>query len=103
MPGECEGYILCYLYLLRSTDGEYLNFYPNGIHANQSLRNIGETLRPIVSDVRAKAVYYMTSDISDRADFNRMLEELRKIVSNTHFVEKQDVLSKIDQITVGYK
>ncbi|MGI8670260.1 MAG: SH3 domain-containing protein, partial [Aridibacter sp.] len=30
IPGECEGYINCYLYALRVTNGEYLNFYPNG-------------------------------------------------------------------------
>ena len=103
IPGECEGYINCYLYLLRSTEGEYLNFYPSGTYSKQSLLNMSAMLSPIVSDVRTKSVYYTTSDISDRADFNRMLAELRKIVSRTPFVEKQTVLRQIDQIAEGYR
>jgi len=103
IPGECEGYINCYLYLLRSTEGEYLNFYPNGRFSRQSIQNINAMLKPIVSDVRTKTVYYTTSDISDRAEFNKMLSELRKIVSQTPFVEKQDVLRQIDQIAEGYR
>ncbi|MDH3528377.1 MAG: hypothetical protein OEQ28_02325 [Acidobacteriota bacterium] len=103
IPGECEGYINCYLYALRATEGEYLNFYPNGKFSKQAVQNINAMLQPIVSDVRTKTVYYTTSDISDRAEFNTMLAELRKIVSRTPFVEKQLVLQQIDQIAEGYR
>ncbi len=103
LPGECEGYINCYLYSLRATDGEYLNFYPSGKYSKQSLKNINSLLQPIASDVVEKTVYYTTSDISDRAEFNRMLAELRRIVSRTPYVEKQDVLELIAQIAEGYR
>lgn len=103
IPGECEGYINCYLYLLRATQGEYLNFYPNGKYSKQALKNINGLLQPIVSDVRTKSTYYTTSDISDRAEFNKMLAELRKIVSRTPLVEKQAVLTQINQIAEGYR
>jgi hypothetical protein len=103
LPGECEGYINCYLYLLRVTQGEYLNFYPNGKYAKQSLENIIGLLSPIVSDIQKKQSYYTTNDISDRAEFNKMLAELRKIVSRTPFVEKQVVLTQISQIAEGYR
>jgi hypothetical protein len=103
LPGECEGYINCYLYLLRVTQGEYLNFYPNGKFAVQSLQNINAMLSPIVADISRKQSYYTTNDISDRAEFNRMLAELRKIVSRTPFVDKQSVLGQIAKIAEGFR
>lgn len=103
IPGECEGYINCYLYLLRVTQGEYMNFYPSGKYSRQALLNMRAMLQPIVSDVRTKTVYYTTSDVSDRAEFNKMLSELRKIVASTPFVEKQLVLKQIADIAEGYR
>ena len=103
LPGECEGYINCYLYLLRATQGEYLNFYPSGKFSKQAIGNINGLLQPIVSDIQTKSSYYTTSDISDRAEFNRMLSELRKIVSRTPLLEKQAVLKQIKQIAEGYR
>ncbi len=102
-PGECEGYINCYLYKMRASDGEYLNFYPNGKYTRQSLQNMSAMLQPIAADAKAKSVYYTTSDISDRAEFNRMLADLRKIVSRTPFVEKQEVLRQIDLIAEAFR
>ncbi len=103
LPGECEGYINCYLYFLRATQGEYLNFYPSGKFSKQAIGNINGILQPIVADRTEKTSYYTTSDISDRAEFNRMLSELRKIVSRTPFLEKQEVLRQIVQIAEGYR
>lgn len=103
IPGECEGYINCYLYALRVTNGEYLNFYPNGTHSRKALLDVNNLLQPIVVDLPAKAIYYTTSDISDRAEFNRILSELRKIISNTPHLEKQKVLKQIDQIAEGHR
>lgn len=103
IPGECEGYINCYLYALRVTDGEYLNFYPNGKYSRKALLNINNLLQPIVADLQTKTVFYTTSDITDRAEFNRMLSELRKIISNTPHIEKQKVLKQIDQIAEGHR
>lgn len=102
-PGECEGYINCYLYFLRTTYGEYLNFYPNGKYSKESIQNIDALLQPIASDVRTKSVYYTTSDVSDRAEFNQMLADMRRIVSNSPHVEKQGVLKLIAQIAEGYR
>lgn len=103
LPGECEGYINCYLYLLRATQAEYLNFYPGGKFSKEAVGNINGMLQPIVADAQMKTTYYTTSDISDRAEFNRMLSELRKIVSRTPYVGKQAVLKQIIQIAEGYR
>lgn len=103
VPGECEGYINCYLYLLRVTDGEYLNFYPNGKYSRQALRNVTNLLEPIAADAQEKAVYTSASDTSDRADFNRYLTELRAIIAKTPFIEKSKPLAQIKQIAEGHR
>lgn len=103
LPGECEGYINCYLYLLRQTDGEYLNFYPSGKYSKQALQNITSLLEPIASDASEKKVYAAPSDISDRAEFNRFLTELRAIISKVPDIEKNKPLQQINQVGEGYK
>jgi len=103
LPGECEGYVNCYIYLLRVTDGEYLNFYPNGKYARKSLQNITSLLDPIVADLKGKTVYTAATDISDRAEFNRLLTELRTIISKIPFVEKTKALQQINQIGEGFR
>ncbi len=36
LPGECEGYLPCYLSLVGLTDGEYLKLYPRGAHVGEA-------------------------------------------------------------------
>ncbi|HSK73928.1 MAG TPA: SH3 domain-containing protein [Pyrinomonadaceae bacterium] len=103
IPGECEGYINCYLYLLRVTEGEYLNFYPNGKYSRQAVKNIGDLLEPIAADAKIKQVYYAATDITDRAEFNRTLAELRTIISKLPFIEKQKALQQINSIAEGFR
>jgi len=103
IPGECEGYVNCYLYHLRATDGEYLNFYPNGKYSKKALTNITNSLQPIVADLNAKSVYTPPTDISDRAEFNRFLTELRTIISKMPDVDKAKTLQQINQLGEGYK
>ncbi|MDQ6786876.1 MAG: SH3 domain-containing protein [Acidobacteriota bacterium] len=103
LPGECEGYVNCYLYLLRVTDGEYLNFYPGGKYAKKSLENITTVLEPIVADLKEKTVYTSATDISDRAEFNRLLTELRTIISKVPFSEKAKTIQQINQIGEGFR
>ncbi len=103
LPGECEGYVNCYIYLLRVTDGEYLNFYPGGKYARKSIQNITSLLDPIVADLKTKTVYTAATDISDRAEFNRLLTELRQIISKVPFVEKAKTIQQINQIGEGFR
>lgn len=103
LAGECEGYINCYIYKMRITDGEYLNFYPNGKYSREALRNITNFLEPINQDSVEKAVYTGPSDISDRADFNKNLAELRTIISKTPYIEKQKTIAQINRIAEAFK
>lgn len=103
LAGECEGYINCYIYKMRITDGEYLNFYPSGKYSREALRNITNFLEPINQDSAQKAVYDGPSDISDRADFNKNLAELRTIISKTPYIEKQKTIAQINRIAEAFK
>lgn len=103
LPGECEGYVNCYLYLLRETDGEYLNLYPEGKHATEALKNISDYLAPIVADLKEKKVYTGPSDTSDRAEYNRHLADLRQIISRLPLVEKDKPLRQIALMAEAYR
>ena len=103
IPGECEGYVVCHVNLVRITSGEYLNFYPNGKYSKQALADIINLLQPIVADLPRKTTYYTANDISDRAEFNKILAELRTIISKTPFLRKQKALTQINQIAEGHR
>ncbi|CAN5270887.1 hypothetical protein BH10ACI1_BH10ACI1_19160 [soil metagenome] len=103
LPGECEGYVNCYVFLIRMTDGEYLNYYPNGKNSAQALTNIINFLEPIAADAEAKKVYNGPTDVSDRAEFNSLITELRVIVARMPTVEKEKALQQLRKIAEGFK
>lgn len=105
LPGECEAYVNCELFLLRRTDGEYLNLYPNGKYADEALKNIKNLLTPITDDLTEKKNHTGPSDVSDRAEFNRLIAELRTIVSKLPFseAEKQKTIQQLNQIAEAYR
>lgn len=103
IPGECEGYINCRLYVVRAMEGEYLNFYPNGRYAKQALELVTASLGIMVADMSNKDVFTPLADISDRAEFNRFLTELRTIISKVPDVDKAKPLQQITELGEGYK
>lgn len=103
LPGECEGYLNCYLFLLLTTHGEYLKQYPKGVKASESLKTIRDMLSPIASDASKKEVYTPPADVSDKAEFYKTIADLRIIISKTGFYEKDAVLRQLNQIAEGYK
>lgn len=103
LPGECEGYLNCYLFAMRVTHGEYLELYPKGTHAAEALKTIGDLLKPIADDATKKEVFQAPEDVSDRAEFYKSLSELRTIVSKTGFFEKENVLRQLDKIADGFR
>lgn len=103
LPGECEGYINCYLYVIKITDGEYLTRYPDSKNAVEALKNISAFLDPIVDDLKEKKVYTGPSDISDRAEYNQHLTDLRAIISRLPLVEKDKPLRQIVLLGEAYR
>jgi hypothetical protein len=105
LPGECEGYVVCYLFLLRQTSGQYLDLRPQGKYSAEALKNISDMLQVIISDLKDKTIYYGPTDVSDRAEFNRLIVELRGIVSRlmTTETDKQKVVQQLNQVAEGFR
>lgn len=105
LPGECEGYVNCYLFLLRETYTKYLELYPNGKYSLESLGNIQNLLEPITADLPDKKVYNGPTDVSDRAEFNRLITEIRAVVSRLPIAEpeKQKTIQQLNQIAEAYR
>lgn len=103
LPGECEGYLNCYLYSLKATHGAYLEQFPRGAHAAQSLRAIREWLEPIAADATKKEVYTAPTEVSEKAEFYQAIKDLRVRVSRTGLFEKDAVLRQLDKIAEGYR
>lgn len=103
IPGECEGYINCQLYALRAMEAEYLNFYPSGRFSGQALEIVTVSLGVLVADMNDKANFTPLADISDRAEFNRFLTELRTIISKVPDAGKAKPLQYINSLGEGYK
>jgi hypothetical protein len=103
LPGECEGYVNCYLFYAKQTDGEYLNLYPEGKNALEALVNITNLLEPIVQDLTEKTVYVGPTDVSDRAEFNQTISDLRSIISRLGYTEKEKPLQQLEKIAEGFR
>ncbi|MGI8555134.1 MAG: SH3 domain-containing protein [Pyrinomonadaceae bacterium] len=103
LPGECEGYVNCHLFYGRMTNGEYLNLHPTGKNNLEALTNLTNMLEPIVNDLNAKAVYNGPTDVTDRAEFNNLIAELRTIVSRLPLTEKEKTLQQLKSIAEGFR
>ncbi len=103
LPGECEGYVNCYLFYAKQTDGEYLNLYPEGKNGLEALVNITNLLEPIVQDLESKSVYVGPTDVSDRAEFNQTIADLRSIISRLSYTEKEKPLQQLEKIAEGFR
>ena len=80
-----------------------MNFYPNGKYSKKALADITDTLELSVADMNDKQLYTPLADISERAEFNRFLTELRTIISKVADIDKAKPLRLINQLGEGYK
>jgi hypothetical protein len=103
LPGECEGYVNCYLFSERMTNGEYLRLHPNGKKAPEALADLTRFLSMVVDDLEKKSSYTGPTDVTDRAEFNNLLAELRTIVSRLPLIEKEKTLQQLKQIAEAYR
>lgn len=103
LPGECEGYVNCYLFDMRMRFGEYLNLHPNGKNSAEALKNMTDYFSPLVADAPQKKIYNAPTDVTDRAEFNNLIAELRTIVARLPFVEKEKTLQQLKTIAEAYR
>jgi hypothetical protein len=97
MPGECEGYLPCYLYMEIESNGKYLKLYPRGAHADAALAALAEMLGYIVEDLRgANPVYEVPR--ADRANFRQSIAALRAQLALVPAAKKARVLGQLDAV-----
>lgn len=100
LPGECEGYINCYVYIMTITDGRYLSFYPNGKYSKQALKAIVERLEPLAAD---DSQYDGPTEASDRAELKKALAELRTQISGSNSADKAKAIALIAKLEMKHE
>lgn len=103
LPGECEGYVNCYLFYARMTSGEYLSLHPTGKNNLEALNNITNFLEPIAAGIGGNSSYSGPTDVTDRAEFNNLIAELRTIISRLPLTEKEKPLQLLKKIAEGFR
>ncbi len=104
MPGECEGYVNCYLFKIRTTYGEYLTLYPKGTYSRKAVQKTIEYLKYMAEDaVSGKKTYDGPTESSDKAEFATVIGELRNILSKVSHPEKTKALSQLKAIETAFK
>lgn len=102
LPGECEGYLPCYIYKETETNGRYLQLYPRGAHADAALSNIAEFLGHVTEDLRgSNPVFEVPRD--DRANFRRSLVALRARLALVPAPKKARVVAQLDEIARRFR
>ncbi|HEX8149616.1 MAG TPA: hypothetical protein VF591_20730 [Pyrinomonadaceae bacterium] len=102
MPGECEGYLPCYLYMETESNGKYLKLYPRGAHADAALDALSELLGHIVEGMRGSNSPYEVPR-ADRANFRRSVAALRAQLALVPAAKKARVLGQLDAIARHFR
>lgn len=102
MPGECEGYLPCYLYMEQETNGKYLKLYPQGAHADAALNALSEMLGQIVEDLRGNNPVYEVPP-ADRANFRQSMASLRAQLALVPAAKKARLTGQLDEVAKHFR
>ncbi|HEX6183188.1 MAG TPA: hypothetical protein VFZ44_04695 [Pyrinomonadaceae bacterium] len=97
LPGECEGYLPCYLYSQTETNGRYLKLYPRGAHADAALAELSEFFGHVTEDLRGSNPVYEVPP-ADRASFRKSLAALRAQLALVPAAKRARVTGLLDEI-----
>ena len=103
LPGECEGYVPCYLSVVRMTYAEYLTLYPKGKYSRKAIQETVKSLGYMADDAVSSKKNYDGIEAGDDAEFTKAIKDLRGILSKTRHPETARALSQLKQIEEGYK
>jgi hypothetical protein len=102
MPGECEGYLPCYLYMEIESNGKYLKLYPRGAHADAALDALSEMLGHVVEDLSGNNPVYEVPP-ADRANFRQSMASLRAQLALVPAAKKARVTGQLDAIAKHFR
>lgn len=94
LPGECEGYVNCYMYNIRVKYGEYLRLYPKGKHSRKAVARIVEYQQYMAGDEYTN-YEGPGDDDAERVDLKKMITELRNILTKASPASKAKALEQL--------
>ncbi|MBX3293517.1 MAG: hypothetical protein KF881_11585 [Acidobacteria bacterium] len=97
LPGECEGYVNCYMYSIRSSYGEYLRLYPNGKHSKKAVGRIVDYQLYMAGEEYTN-YEGPGDDDAERSDLKKMIAELRGILTKSAPASKAKALEQLGVI-----
>lgn len=101
LPGECEGYVPCYLSSIRRTHGKYLELYPQGRYSKKAVQRMIKDLKYIVDDAASRKKNY-DGPAEDDAEFAKLIKTLMQILKPVSHPEKKIALSQLRTIEAAY-
>ena len=96
LPGECEGHIACYVDGLLRTDARYLSLYPEGRHASEALKSIGNLLEE--ADKTERTLFIETSEVVPLQKSMTALAQILERIPNPAKIEMLERLKRISQV-----
>lgn len=103
IPGECEGYMNCGVYLGQITAVKYLGFYPAGKHSNAALAELRSMFSSYADASQADTSYTPPEDAADRAELQKMLKEIDAVLEKVPAAGADEVRGYIKTIAERYK
>jgi len=99
LPGECEGHVPCYAFVLDRLEGEYLRRHPQGRHRGEALEKVDEMLTIVVDDLlqRPDAAHFLKVP-DDCADMFKSLRPLQEAVATAGDPQTMKTLGLIDRL-----
>ena len=101
LPGECEGYVPCYLASISRTHGKYLELYPRGTYSKKAVQRMIKSLQYMVDDAASRKKNY-EGPAEDDAEFAELIKTLTEILKPVSHPEKKIALSQLKAIEAAY-
>lgn len=103
LPGECEGYVICYFSVIRMTYGEYLKRFPRGAYRKRAIQEMTTSFTRIADDAASTKRNYDGPESGDQAEFLKAISELRNILTKVPKPEASKALAKLKLVEGSYK
>ncbi len=100
LPGECEGFVPCYLVARNRLHGEYLRRHPSGVHAAESVSVLKSTADLLGAPPKA-GVAYKFDKKTDCRDLTTAVDALTAAVQATRVETRDAALASIAALKRG--
>ena len=103
LPGECEGDLGCGLDYTLSTEGRYLQLYPNGKHSDAALTNLLEGFQDVKGAFEMDKGMGGTESPSAKAERRKLIAKLRATYARTTNPKKAKIDANLMKLEALYR